>query len=74
MLDDLEQRVTKLVTVAPPSGIFVPAQIHPLPGRFVKRGELGTIRPPLAKVVAEHTELLFIKLARCGQDFRPQHD
>lgn len=40
LLDDLEQRVTELVTVAPQSGTFVPAQIHPLPGRFVKRGEL----------------------------------
>ena len=40
LLEDLEQRVTELVTVAPQSGTFVPAQIHPLPGRFVQRGEL----------------------------------
>ncbi len=40
LLDELERRVTDLVTVAHHSGTFLPAQIHNLPGRFVKRGEL----------------------------------
>lgn len=39
-LDDLEQRVAELVTVAPHSGQFLPAQIHHLPGRYIQRGEL----------------------------------
>ncbi len=40
LLDDMEQRVAELVTVASNSGTFLPAQVHSLPGRFVKRGEL----------------------------------